>query len=78
MVKVKVCCGTSCYIMGSSELLELDLDGLNGVEVEGSTCMDLCRNSEKRPPYIKIGDRVYSQVSPEKFQKIVREYSNAL
>ncbi len=78
MVKVKVCCGTSCYIMGSSELISMGLDSCDGVDFEGSTCMNLCKDNEKRPPYVSINDEIYSQVTSDQLKKLVEEKLNAV
>ncbi len=78
MIKVKVCCGTSCYIMGSSELISTDFYDLTKVEVEGSTCMNLCKESNKRPPYVSVDGEVYSRVTPESLKKIIEEKLGAI
>ncbi|QEN03194.1 hypothetical protein EW093_00235 [Thiospirochaeta perfilievii] len=71
MIKVKVCCGTSCYIMGASELIEMDMNKFKSVELEGTTCMNLCQDIDKRPPYIKINGKVYSEVTPKKLTELL-------
>lgn len=78
MIKVKICCGTSCYIMGSSELISLDLSKFKDVEIEGTTCMNLCKDIKKRPPYVVVNDELYSQVTPEKLISILEELSNVI
>ncbi len=78
MVNVKVCCGTSCYIMGSSELISMDVLELDGVDFQGSTCMNLCKNGLKRPPYVSVNGETYSQVTPDRLSKIIEEKLNAL
>ena len=76
MIKVKICCGTSCYIMGSSELISMKFG--NNVEVEGTTCMDLCKDSDQRPPYVTINGVLYSQVTPAKLIALIEEEENAI
>lgn len=78
MLEVKVCCGTSCYIMGASELIQSEVCNIPGVKVSGSTCMNLCKIGDQRPPYVKIGYKTYSQVTPSKFETIVKENLDAL
>ena len=78
MVKIKICCGTSCYIMGASELITLDNYNKNLVEVEGCTCMNLCKDGDKRPPYVTVDGMVYSSVTPDVFNNILKEKSCAL
>lgn len=76
MIKVKVCCGTSCYIMGSSDLIVMDLSRHENVELEGTTCMNLCKNSEKRPPYVTINGVLHAQVTPTKLLELIEEVKN--
>ncbi len=78
MIKVKICCGTSCYIMGSSELISMDVLKQQSIDLQGSTCMNLCKEGDKRPPYITIDDETYSQVTPDKLNKLIEEKLNAL
>ncbi len=69
-IKVTVCCGTTCYLMGSSDilamedLLEPELKDL--VEFEGSTCMDLCQSRENgRAPFVMINETVIPSANPD-------------
>jgi NADH:ubiquinone oxidoreductase subunit E len=69
-IKVTVCCGTTCYLMGSSDilamedLLEPDLKDL--VEFEGCTCMDLCQTKGNgRAPFVMINESVLSYANPD-------------
>jgi NADH:ubiquinone oxidoreductase subunit E len=46
-IRVTICCGTACYVLGGSELLEL-ADGLpealkRRVDIDGSPCLGLCK-----------------------------------
>lgn len=62
-IKISVCTGTACYVMGASELLLLE-ESLpenlrNAVEVEGIPCGEQCHGiKEKRPPYVKVDDEL--------------------
>ncbi|MBN2618761.1 MAG: NAD(P)H-dependent oxidoreductase subunit E [Spirochaetales bacterium] len=78
MIKIEICCGTNCYIMGSCELVTMNFNKNKGVELVGSTCLGLCKDSVKRPPYVRINNKVYSEVTPEKLQQIVLEVTNDL
>jgi NADH:ubiquinone oxidoreductase subunit E len=62
-VKVTVCSGTACYVMGGSELLLLEehipVRWKNRVEIEGSPCLGLCKDRAfGKAPYAKIGDEI--------------------
>ncbi len=73
MIKVKVCCGTSCYIMGACDLIDSRFKDDSRVQIEGSTCMNLCKSGDKRPPYIKINSTEYSQVTLKQFESLIEE-----
>lgn len=67
-ITVSICTGTACFVMGASELMlleeELSPELKEIVEVEGITCLDLCKNAEcGKAPFVKINDQVLSQAS---------------
>lgn len=71
-IEVKVCLGTTCFVMGGSNLQELN-DVIpekygNKVEVSGSNCLGLCSiNWEySKAPYVKVNDEVVSEATVEK------------
>ena len=71
-VSVKVCLGTTCFVMGSANLQEL-IDIVpqkygDKVEVTGSPCLGLCSiNCEySKAPYVKIDEDVVSEATVEK------------
>ena len=71
-VEVKVCLGTTCFVMGGNNLQELN-DIIpekygDGVEISGSNCLGLCSiNWEySKAPYVKVNDEVVSEATVEK------------
>lgn len=71
-IEVKVCLGTTCFVMGGSNLQELN-DIIpqkfgDKVEVTGSNCLGLCSiNWEySKAPYVKVNDEVVSEATVEK------------
>ena len=67
-ITVSICTGTACFVMGASELMlleeELYPELKEIVEIEGITCLDLCKNAEcGKAPFVKINDQVLSQAS---------------
>ena len=46
MIKVEICCGTACYLLGAAKMMNLEdqlpSDCRGRVEVEAKTCLDLC------------------------------------
>ncbi len=71
-VNVKVCLGTTCFVMGSSNLQELiDLVPKKygeDVEVAGSPCLGLCSIDWEfsKAPYVKVNDEVIKEATVEK------------
>ena len=71
-VKVKVCLGTTCFVMGSSNLQEL-LEIVpkrygEDVLVEGSPCLGLCSIDWEfsKAPYVKVNDEIIKEATVEK------------
>lgn len=71
-VNVKVCLGTTCFVMGSSnlqELLELVPKKYGEkVDVAGSPCLGLCSIDWEfsKAPYVKVNDEVVKEATVEK------------
>ena len=71
-ISVKVCLGTTCFVMGGSNLQELnDIVARkygDKVEVMGSNCLGLCSiNWEySRAPYVKVDEEVVCEATVEK------------
>ena len=74
-VEVKVCLGTTCFVMGGSNLQELNeiISKKYGkdVEVSGANCLGLCSiNWEySKAPYVKVNEEVVSEATVEKVLK---------
>lgn len=71
-VNVKVCLGTTCFVMGSSNLQEL-LELVprkygDSVDVAGSPCLGLCSIDWEfsKAPYVKVNDEVIKEATVEK------------
>jgi NADH:ubiquinone oxidoreductase subunit E len=71
-ISVKVCVGTTCFVMGGANLQELNeiIPRKYGdkVEVMGSNCLGLCSiNWEtSKAPYVKVDEDVISEATVEK------------
>ncbi len=71
-ISVKVCVGTTCFVMGGANLQELN-DIIpkkfgDKVEISGSNCLGLCSiNWEySKAPYVKVNEEVISEATVEK------------
>lgn len=76
-IPVKVCVGTTCYVMGGSELTDLARSipaaWRDKVAVEGTVCLDFCRNTSRlKPPFVLVGDQIIDQASTDKVLAVLR------
>jgi NADH:ubiquinone oxidoreductase subunit E len=71
-VKVEICCGTACYLLGAAKLMDIEEklpENFRGkVEIEARTCLDLCeRENLGGAPYVRFnGSEIMAQATPEK------------
>ncbi len=71
-VNVKVCLGTTCFVMGSANLQELielvPKKYGDKVDVAGSPCLGLCSIDWEfsKAPYVKVDDEVIKEATVEK------------
>lgn len=74
-IQVKICMGTTCFVMGASNLQELveliPKKYPDTVEVSGVTCLNLCSQNDKytKAPYVKINEDIISEATVEKVLK---------
>lgn len=71
-ISVKVCLGTTCFVMGSANLQEL-IDIVpqkygDKVEVSGVPCLGLCSSDWEfsKAPYVKVDDEIISEATVDK------------
>lgn len=78
-IKIELCCGTACYVLGAARLLsledELPEDIRARVEIESRPCLNLCeRENLGGAPYVRVnGTEVIAQASPEKVKNRILE-----
>ncbi len=71
-VYVKVCLGTTCFVMGASnlqELMEIIEEKYTGqVDIEGVPCLGLCSiNWEySKAPYVMVDEEVITEATVDK------------
>ena len=73
---VKICMGTTCFVMGASELQELEeiipKKFGNSVDIQGVTCLDYCSScSESQAPYVLVDDEVVNKATVEKVMEVI-------
>jgi NADH:ubiquinone oxidoreductase subunit E len=86
-VMVRICVGTACFVQGGADLLLyndfLDPVVLANCDIEGVSCLNMCKQNvagpsqNAKPPFIKINDTVYGDVTQERFCKLLAEAVNA-
>ena len=83
-IKVEICCGTACYLLGAAKLMNLEEmlpeECRGRVEVEAKTCLDLCeRENLGGAPYVRFnGSEIMSQATPEKVVARIRELAEGI
>jgi NADH:ubiquinone oxidoreductase subunit E len=78
-VKIEVCCGTACYLLGAANLMKLEdnlPENLKGrIDVQARPCLELCeRDNLAGAPYVRINDiEIMSNANVEKVVKRLTE-----
>jgi NADH:ubiquinone oxidoreductase subunit E len=77
-IKVAICTGTSCYMMGGSELLllvdYLSPEELDRVEIEAVDCFGFCNKAEAgKSPFVTINEERLDQASIQSVTGRIRE-----
>ncbi|WP_320130465.1 hypothetical protein [uncultured Sphaerochaeta sp.] len=85
-VIVRICVGTACFVQGGADLLLyndfLDPVVLANCDIEGISCLNMCKSTKDssknvKPPFIKINEKIYDDVTQERFCKLLAEAVNA-
>lgn len=71
-LRVEICCGTACYLLGAAKMMDIENDLPEScrarVEIEAKTCLELCeRDQLGGAPYVRFnGTEVMAQATREK------------
>lgn len=72
-IRIEVCVGTSCHLMGSQLILQvledLSLQFQNRIKLDYSSCLNRC----KQGPVVKIDDLIVDNATPEQVKNILEE-----
>jgi len=76
-IKVKICVGTQCYVMGNHELKDikdqLPADLRDKVYVEAAVCLGCdTLKGKPQPPYVEVNGTLIPQASSEKIVEYIR------
>ena len=76
-ITVKICAGTTCFVMGGADLQEL-IDIIprkygDKVEVSGTPCLEVCSSNLEyaNAPYVKVDDDIVVEATVEKVLEII-------
>lgn len=78
-VKVEICCGTACYLLGAARLMDLEAnlpeELKDKVEFEAKACLGMCNDDRLGgAPYVRInGTEVLANATPDTVMGRVRE-----
>jgi NADH:ubiquinone oxidoreductase subunit E len=77
-IKIVICTGTACFVMGGSELLLLEENLPEHikahVDISGTTCIDNCKNDQNgKSPFVEINGVVMSEATIPKVIDYVKE-----
>lgn len=78
-IKVEICCGTACYLLGAARIMELadnlpdDLVGK--VDLEPKACLGLCNSDQLGgAPYVRFnGTETLANATPDAVIDRIRE-----
>ena len=79
-IKVRICVGTSCFVMGSAQIQSLEFnapaDIADKIEIVEERCMNLCKDIARKcnhGPFVYIDDELIEEASYEKVVSKIRE-----
>ncbi len=77
-IKVTICTGTTCFVMGAGDLLaigdHLGDDLKDKIELSGSTCLDLCKNGQfGKAPFAKVNETIIAEATITKVAEAIRK-----
>ena len=78
-LEIKICTGTTCYVMGSGNLMQLgeilDEETLQKVHIKGSPCLGMCKEGcYGKAPFVMVGDTVISEATTEAVLEVVKKH----
>ena len=82
-VRVQICVGTACHIMGAADLITIEdliAEPLRSrVEIHGTTCMGLCKDEGRgKPPFVVIDGETLAGATLDQVVKRVEERARRL
>lgn len=82
-IRVKICCGTSCFVMGAAQIQVLEFappaDIADKIVIEEARCMNYCKSTTakyNRGPFVLVNDELIEEANFEKVVNKIREIIN--
>jgi len=80
-IRITVCCGTTCHLMGSSEILiykdEIEAKYNHQVAIYGSPCLGNCKDyAAANAPFVLVGDELICQANKDKITSYLNKIFN--
>ena len=80
-IRIKICVGTQCYVMGNHELKDLKdqlpEDLKSKVYVEAAVCLGCdTLNAKPLPPYVEVNGKLISQATRGKIVEYLYSLTN--
>lgn len=77
MIKVQICQGTTCYVMGAANLVDwilaLPEQVKRHLDISGCHCLNLCTDGAfDGAPYVMINGEIISAATPERILDALR------
>lgn len=79
-IKVRICVGTSCFVMGAAQIQSLEFnapaDIADKIEIIEERCMNLCKDitrQRNRGPFVFVNDELIEEATYEKVVAKIRE-----
>lgn len=78
-IRVQICMGTTCFIMGASHLEQLS-DALDAsiaeqIEIKGCHCLSCCGDTSKgKPPFVMVQDEYVSEATIERVLAAIKRH----
>ncbi len=81
-IKVEICMGTTCYVLGASSLLQvqeaLPAELASRVEIDGASCLELCKNGQfGKAPFVRVNGETISEATIPKLVQAIRRHAAA-
>ena len=79
-VDITICTGTTCYVMGACELLNLKEQTAElpcQVEIKGASCLGLCKEGKYgKAPFARVNEQIIENANIHKIVQEIKKQMN--